>query len=111
MVSIGKKGERVALQSSSISGSDTYGDVNSISWATVGTYWAEVKPIRASEFLAQERTKSVVTHRFIFRYNAALGAAKPEDRLVWNGNNYYVTSAPDLPTSAREVEILTEVRS
>jgi SPP1 family predicted phage head-tail adaptor len=48
-------------------------------WETVGTCWANIKPVRGQEFFLAQQAGSDVTHRVILRDNVRVN---PRQRLV-----------------------------
>lgn len=65
-----KATDRIVIQSPTET-TDSYG-ARSVSWATVGTYWAHIKPASGREIFAQQTTQSRCTHSMVIRYQSVL---------------------------------------
>lgn len=65
-----KAKHRITIQKPTES-TDIYGG-RTVTWADVGTFWAEINPISSREVYVQQTTQSRTTHKMIIRYQAAL---------------------------------------
>jgi SPP1 family predicted phage head-tail adaptor len=68
---------RVALQSPSYAQDPETGE-NVLTWITVATVWAAIRPLRAREFIAAQATQSQVTTEIFIRHRAV----EPNWRVV-----------------------------
>jgi len=105
--------ERVLIQSPTET-ADSYGG-RSVSWATVGTYWAIVEPLTGRELFAQQTTQNRVSHRITIRYQSALKdiSAISDYRVSYDGRLFGLNAvrnlASDMKTGGREFqELLVE---
>lgn len=61
--------------------------------ATLGTYWASVRPLSGREFLAAQQTQSAVAWKVEMDYTAEI---RQEDRFEWDGRVLQVVAVlPD----------------
>ena len=82
----GELKERVTLQSRSVA-QDAYGQ-DTITWTTVATVWARVRPLSGREFFAAAQTQQEQTIKAVIRYRADILHTW---RLVWQGRAHDIT--------------------
>lgn len=82
----GELKERVTLQSRSVA-QDAYGQ-DTITWTTVATVWARVRPLNGREFFAAAQTQQEQTIKAVIRYRADI---QHTWRLVWQGRAHDIT--------------------
>jgi SPP1 family predicted phage head-tail adaptor len=83
----GELKHRVEVQSKT----DTLGDHGGPgeTWATVGTRWAKIEPMRGTETQRSEQNVSDVTHKITLRYYPGL---TPSFRLVEGSRVFHIES-------------------
>ena len=103
MTQIGRRDARIIIQRATEL-VDSQGSVFQ-SWSTLATVWAFVQTLNSKEVTnGAARTGSTET-LFSIRYQSALAALNPVDRIVWGTAVYDVASAIHLP-QGRPSEIL-----
>jgi SPP1 family predicted phage head-tail adaptor len=53
-----------------------------VSWQTIGTYWAYVRPLQGRELVVAKQIKAELTHAVTFRWLGIAVVVKPENRLI-----------------------------
>lgn len=66
--------DKITVRSQTLS-DDGYGG-QFATWATVGTYWAWIKPLNVYEAFQQSQLQSTATHKMIIRYNSTFADTK-----------------------------------
>lgn len=82
-------------------------------WASLGTVWASVEPVRAAERVEAALQRGVVAYRVTVRNAGAGSSAGTQDRLSWRGEVLNIRGAPTLPkaTPYRVLEAESGVRT
>lgn len=99
----GRLRNRVVIQCKTVV-KDAYG-AETITWATVGTYWGAVEPLRGREFMEQKADGAELSTRIVIRYQGST-AIKPEYRATWNGHLYDIQSIVEVDSRHRELQLL-----
>ena len=73
---------RILIEAQTVNATDTGGQT--ITWNSIGTFWAMAEPLNGKEIFAQMQLQSVVTHRFTIRYLSQL-------KNTANGAKYKIT--------------------
>jgi len=72
-------------------------------WATLATVWARVEPITGKERYAAMQTQSDIDNRILVRYQSALTALAPNDRITWDSKTYDIRSVVN--TEQRNIQL------
>lgn len=92
----GRLRHRVTLQRAVDTQDDTTGEMVR-SWATVGHWWCERKPVSVREGLIDGGVRDEATSRLVGRYNRTLATLEARDRAVGaDGRIYNFAGAPQL---------------
>lgn len=94
---------RVTIQRKTVT-KDAYG-AETITWTTLGTYWAAVEPLRGREFLDQKFDGAELTTRIVLRYQGSTDI-KPEYRATWDGHIYDILAVVEVDARHREYQLL-----
>jgi len=78
-----------------------------IAWNLERTVWAEVKPIRGSEFLSAGQTQSEISHRIRCRFFSGM---TPRKRIVLGTRAFDVVSAINVEEKDDYLEIMAKER-
>lgn len=77
---------------------------NTKDWTTRNQVWADISPITAREFVANEQIRGEVSHKITIRYDNVISNT---DRIQdSNGKNYTITGILNIDTRNRKMEIL-----
>jgi SPP1 family predicted phage head-tail adaptor len=101
-VRIGKLRHRVTVQAPSVVKDTLAQDVKS--WATVGTFWAEVVPKGGREAVNAQQVRADSNFVVRMRYQGST-AITPQCQLIHRGRTLKITSVNDVDERRRELEI------
>lgn len=62
-------------------------------WAPIGTFWAEVLPLRGRELFLAQQVRATTTHRITIRDTASGRDIRPTDRVVHRGDILEIEAA------------------
>jgi SPP1 family predicted phage head-tail adaptor len=83
----------------------TYGPATGA--AATSTFWADVKPLRATEKVRAQQPGMETAYVVKMRFNSVVA---PKHRLVWEGKHLYVEGITDVDGRHIELEILCNER-
>lgn len=95
---------------------DDYGG-QTVTWTSLGTFWAIIKPISTFERAQHQTLKNESTHKFIIRYNKSLAniAVVGESRITHQSRIYSVTGSKNfdhtLKNYGRDFQIIEAVEN
>ena len=81
-----------------------FGEVTK-SWTTFANCWAEVKPIKASEYFTANSENFKVSHRVVIRY---IEGIKPGMRIIHEGRTFEVVGVRDYFERHQYLELMCE---
>lgn len=91
---------RITLQEKSVSRDEYGGEI--VSWIDVGTFWANVEPLRLKEYLAVRAAQADVDLKVTMRYVAGV---KADWRMMWDGAAYDIASVVDVNGRKKTLEL------
>lgn len=99
----GKARHKITIENQSLAVDDYGGASNT--WASVGTFWAMMKPMSGKEVFVSEQNMSRVTHSFTIRYKSTFASTKDfgSYRISYNGRLFEVKYIRNLDKT-RKVE-------
>lgn len=78
-------------------------------WATLGTVWGAIEPVRAREALIAGQTLSETSTRVVLRYNSLTAQLTARSRIRHGGKVYNLQGDPsEVRTARREFEVMVE---
>ena len=85
---IGELKHLVSLQKRSV----TRGAAGEVveTWATIGTAWAAMKPLKGREYFAAKQVQAETTHEITIRYRSDMG---PLDRITYKNRVFDIQTA------------------
>lgn len=106
-MNIGGLRHRVTFQRATVTSSATGEPDNT--WADLATVWARVEATGGNEKYAAMQVQADVDSRIICRYQSALSALAPDDRVTWGSITYDIKSV--INTEGRNIELQVFVRT
>ena len=100
---IGKLDQLVTIQAQTATPDGIGGVVQG--WATVGTTWARVGAVRASETMAEGRMNAEAQVKFTIRARADL---TERHRILWGGVAYNIRGIPVPMTRALYMDVIAD---
>jgi SPP1 family predicted phage head-tail adaptor len=83
---------------------DEYKTIIDVGWQDFATVWAAVEPVRGSEYIQLQNSKSELTVRVRIRYLAGVNDSM---RILYGGRILYINSPPiDVDGRHREMELM-----
>lgn len=95
---------RVQLQSN-VPAATGYGQ-RQPNWQTVGTYWAQVRPLSGRELENARQIKAEVTHRITLRYQGPAAPLNPTQRFLLEGRVFNIVSVVNVDERNRQYDCL-----
>lgn len=83
----GQYRHRVAIKDKTVTRDSYGGEV--ITWSTVATVWADIRPIRGREYLEMDQSQADITHRVYLRYRPGI---EPTMRLEFESRTFHIES-------------------
>ncbi len=87
-----------------------------LTWATIGTVWANVKAMDAGMGTANaeatnghERSAGLI-YQFTVRRQASIAATSARHRIQWSGHNFDITAVQPMPEGRPDHLIITAIR-
>lgn len=87
--------KRIAIKTSSITGSSSPNVQSSIGFSTVATVWAMIKTTANNEFINGVNVQNGVNTDFYIRYNSTIDITK-QLYIEYNSNLFRITSTEDI---------------
>lgn len=110
MIDVGRLRKRVTVVKPNRT-RDAYGQ-ESYATATVGTFWAEIRPLSGRELANAAQIKSEVTHAITMRYPGASVPITSNMQILYNGRTFAIDGILNrdernrvLDITARELQI------
>lgn len=107
-MNIGRKNRRLTFDRP-IDTTDGHGDAL-VDYATIGTVWASIEPLRGEERFEAQQVTADVTHKIRVRYSSTLAGLTPKHRARLGATTYDLLSINDINSGHRELEIWARVR-
>lgn len=74
-------------------------------YQTVGTYWAEVRPLAGQEAYVARQVKAEATHAVTLRYLGSSLTINPTDRLICKGRTFGIVEIRNVEERNRRYEL------
>ena len=100
---IGGEKKRITIQQPADT-QDAYG-APVPAWSTVTTVWAQVEPLRGSEYLISKQTGAKIDTRFVIRYRVDIYLT-PKMKVVYDGNDYNIESIININEANKELHLM-----
>ena len=94
---------KVEIQTFS-SGKNSFGEVEKV-WNKFTNAWADIKPIKASEYFRADKLQHTISHRVIIRY---IPGIKPDMRIVFRDRVFEIKAIRDFFEKNKTLELMCE---
>jgi SPP1 family predicted phage head-tail adaptor len=78
------------------------------SWASLGSFWASIEPLRGHEFVAGGAIRAEMDTRIRVRWSKALDGLNERYRINFQDKIYNIVSVAHIGLQHREVEIMAK---
>lgn len=100
----GKLRHRVQIERATTGAQDATGSV-SLAWASLGAFWAEIRPLAGRELYAAQQVQADLTHSIRLRGNSITTTITARDRIKF-GSRVFEISGPPVNFDERGKEII-----
>jgi SPP1 family predicted phage head-tail adaptor len=101
--------QRITIEVPDAGGSsaDDFGQ-DAPAWSTVGTFWAEVRPLAGREAIVAKQLRPEATHTITLRSSAALAGLTSDARATYRGRVLNFLSVLVVGTDRRGIDVVAQ---